>query len=94
VNNVNFFFQANRVGSIPQAVLNDVPWIKSSLAQEATAGPGGRDLSGGWLSGGAAYSTKATIPTAFAVTMMAWSLLRSAHPTPYSHHPRLVLVGL
>ncbi len=68
INNVNFYFNANRVGTLPQSTLNEVPWIKSSLAQEATAGPGGRDLSGGWLSGGAAYSTKATVPTAFAVT--------------------------
>ena len=76
LNNINFFFQANRVGELPQSVLNAVPWIKSSLSQEATAGPGLRDMSGGWLTGGAAYSTKATIPTAFAVSMMAWSLIR------------------
>lgn len=76
INNVNFYYQANQVGNLPQATLNDVPWVKSSLLQEASSGPGGRDVSGGWLSGGAAYSTKATIPTAFAVSMMAWSLLR------------------
>ena len=76
INNINFFYQANRVGNLPQTTLNEVPWVKSSLLQEATSGPGLRDLTGGWLSGGAAYSTKATIPTAFAVSMMAWSLIR------------------
>lgn len=76
INNINFYYQANRVGDLPQSTLNAVPWVKSSLLQEATAGPLGRDMSGGWLTGGAAYATKATIPTAFAVSMMAWSLLR------------------
>jgi len=80
LNNVNFYFQANEVGTLPQAVLNDVPWVRSSLPQEATAGPGGRDVSGGWPTWGAAYSTKVTIPNAFAVTMMAWSLLKSPPP--------------
>lgn len=76
LNSINFYYQANRVGSLPQATLNEVPWIQSSLLQEATAGPLQRDVSGGWLTGGAAYSTKATIPTAFTVAMLAWSLIR------------------
>ena len=76
ITNVNFFYNAQQVGSLPQSTLNEISWIKSSLPQEATAGPLGRDMSGGWLTGGAAYSVKATIPTAFTVVMLAWSLIR------------------
>lgn len=76
MNQVNTYYFANRVGNLPSAVTNQVSWLKSSLSQEATSGPLGRDMSGGWLTGGAAFSTKATIPTAFAVSMMAWSMIR------------------
>lgn len=76
INNVNFYYDAQKVGTLPNSVLSTVNWIRSSLSQEAAAGPLGRDVSGGWLTGGAAFSTKNTIPTAFAVSMMAWSLLR------------------
>lgn len=61
---------------MPQSVTNQVGWVKSSLTQEATAGPLGRDMSGGWLTGGQAFATKNTIPSAFTVAMLAWSLIR------------------
>ena len=76
INQVNFFYNAQKVGTLPAAVTNEVSWIQSSLSQEATAGPAGRDVSGGWVTGGDAFSTKATIPTAFTVSLMAWSLIR------------------
>lgn len=76
IRNVNFFYNANKVGTLPQNVLNEVSWTKSSLPQEATAGPLGRDMSGGWLTGGQAFATKNTIPSAFTVAMLAWSLIR------------------
>ena len=76
LNDVNFYFNAQKVGALPASVIAQTPWIQSSLAQEQTAGPLGRDVSGGWLTGTAAGTTKESIPTAFAISMMAWSLIR------------------
>ena len=76
LNNVNFYYNAQKVGQLPPSVTQQTPWIQSSLLQEETAGPLGRNVAGGWLTGAAAYSTKDVIPTAFAISMMAWSLIR------------------
>lgn len=86
IRNVNFYYNANKVGTLPQSVTNDVDWVQSSLLQEATAGPLGRDMSGGWLTWGAAFATKNTIPSAFTVAMLAWSLIRyrCSPPLPFS----------
>lgn len=80
INNINFYYDAQKVGSLPNSVLGNVNWLRSSLSQELTSGPLGRDVSGGWLTGGQAFSTKEVIPTAFSVTMMAWSLIRYLSP--------------
>lgn len=49
-NQSTFFYQVSMVGALPSGF--DVPWRSSALLQEATSGPGGTDISGGWLAGG------------------------------------------
>lgn len=44
-----FFHRVMMVGSLPAGY--DVPWRSNALLQEATAGPGGADITGGWLTG-------------------------------------------
>ena len=46
------------------------------------AGPGNSDLTGGWLNGGPAGNLKMTMPTAFTVSVLSWSML--AFPDGYS----------
>jgi endoglucanase len=45
-------------------------------------GPGGSDLTGGWLQGGPTGNLKMTMPTAFTVSLLSWSLL--AFPNGYN----------
>ena len=47
------------------------------------AGPGNKaDLTGGWLNGGPAGNLKMTMPTAFTVSLLSWSML--AFPDGYN----------
>lgn len=57
------------------AAFNPPVWRGDALLQEKTAGPGGSDISGGWLVGGAGGNLKHTVPSAFATALLAWSLI-------------------
>ena len=57
------------------AAFNPPVWRGDALLQEVTSGPGGSDISGGWLAGGAGGNLKHAVPTAFATAMLAWSLI-------------------
>eukprot|EP00891_Asterochloris_glomerata_P004594 jgi/Astpho2/4594/Aster-00171 len=72
-----FSYRAQRVGTLPAD--NDVSWRATALA--ADSGPGGADLTGGWLQGGDAGNLKLTLPTAFTTSMLAWGLV--AFPSGY-----------
>lgn len=75
----NFFMNSMRVGVLPAD--NSVSYRANSLTYES--GPGGSDLTGGWLTGGGAGNLKMTMPTAFATSMLAWGLL--AFPKGFSN---------
>ncbi|KAK9785110.1 hypothetical protein WJX73_006875 [Symbiochloris irregularis] len=73
------FYDAQRVGKLPAN--NPISFRQSALQYENDSAAGFPDLTGGWLQGGIAGDLKLTMPTAFAVTMLAWGLL--AFPSGY-----------
>ena len=58
-----------------------MPVLRASVT-EVPAGPNNADLTGGWLSGGPAGNLKMTMPTAFTVSVLSWSML--AFPDGYA----------
>lgn len=79
ISHSNFALNSQRVGVLPSD--NGVSWRSNALTYES--GPGGSDLTGGWLTGGAAGNLKMTMPTAFTTAMLAWGLL--SFPTGFSN---------
>ena len=68
------FYDAERVGALPANFT--IPWRGPSLLQER--GPpnlGFGNMTGGYMTGGQAGTLKMTIPTAFTISMLAWSML-------------------
>lgn len=55
---------------------------QSPLSAFVHAGPNKADLTGGWLNGGPAGNLKMTMPTAFTVSLLSWSML--AFPDGYN----------
>ena len=56
--------------------------VRRASATEVLAGPNNADLTGGWLNGGPAGNLKMTMPTAFTVSVLSWSML--AFPDGYA----------
>ena len=73
VQHSQFYYDAQRVGVFPAD--NVVTYRSSALLQELQAGPGGSDLSGGWIEGGSGGNLKLTVPIAFTTAQLAWGLL-------------------
>ena len=57
-------------------------WRGDALLQEATSGPGGSDLTGGWLAGGGVRNVKLTSTVAYTTALTAWSVLQ--FPSSYA----------
>eukprot|EP00884_Botryococcus_braunii_P012540 jgi/Botrbrau1/21287/Bobra.0573s0001.1 len=69
-----FFFDSQRIGQLPQPY--PVPWRASAFEWEhGNKELGFGNLTGGFMTGGAAGTVKLTLPIAFSTSMLAWGLL-------------------
>ena len=75
MNYSNFYLDAQKVGTLP--VDNPVTWRSDAFVSGASQeiGPLDRDITGGYLQGGAAGNLKMTHPTAFSIALLAWGLI-------------------
>lgn len=69
-----FFADSQQVGTLPANF--EVPWRATAFANPPSVSkPNFGKITGGWITNGNVGTLQVTLPTAFAVTMMAWSLL-------------------
>ncbi|KAK9863564.1 hypothetical protein WJX84_010744, partial [Apatococcus fuscideae] len=77
MNDTFFFSSSQQVGTLPANFA--VPWRNSAFVNPpnppAVTKPNFGKITGGWITNGDVGTLQVTLPTAFAVTMMAWSLL-------------------
>ena len=69
---------SNNLGAVAKW---SMPVLRASVVG-MPAGPNNADLTGGWLNGGPAGNLKMTMPTAFSVSVLSWSML--AFPDGYA----------